>query len=112
MPTILTIARHTAESCPMMNEKGRKLILDVTSKIEALGKKYGVKMLGMWSDPWEHLIVSIYESPSLEAFQKFSMDAELAAWNALNTTETKVGYGLQDVEKMVRQLLDVVKMVK
>jgi hypothetical protein len=103
MPTFLTIARHTAESCPMRTEKGRKLILDVTTKIEALTKKYGVKVLGMWSDPWEHLIVSIYESPSLEAFQKLSMDPELAAWNALNTTETKIGYGLQDIEKMVKQ---------
>ena len=103
MPTILTIARHNAESCPMLNEKGRKLILDVATKIEPLTKKYGVKVLGMWTDPWEHLIVSIYESPSLEAFQKLSMDPELAAWNVLNTTETKIGYGLQDVEKMVRQ---------
>jgi hypothetical protein len=104
MPTFLTIARHTAESCPLQNEKGRKLVLNVVEKMEPLAKKHGVKVLGMWSDPWEHLIVAIYESPSLEAFQKLSMDPELAAWNALNTTETKIGYGLQDVEKMIKQM--------
>jgi hypothetical protein len=104
MPTFMTIARHSPESCPMRNEKGRKLVLDVTTKMESVTKKYGVKMLGMWSDPREHLIVSIYESPSLEAFQKLSMAPELEAWNALNSTETKVGYGLKDIEKMVKQI--------
>jgi len=103
MPTFMTIARHSPESCPMRTEKGRKLVLDVTTRMEAVTKKHGVKLLGMWSDPSEHLIVSIYESPTLEAFQKLSMDSELAAWNAINTTETKVGYGLQDIEKMVKQ---------
>ena len=101
MPTILTIARHTAESCPMLNEKGRKLVLDVATKLEALAKKNGIKVLGTWTDPQEHLVVNIFESPSLEAWQKLSMDPDLSAWNALNTTETKIGYGLQDVVKMV-----------
>ena len=103
MPTFLTIARHTAESCPMQNEKGRKVILSVCEKLEALGKKHGVKLVGVWSDPREHLVVSIFESPSLEAWEKLGMEPEVVAWNALNTTETKIGYNLQDVVKILKQ---------
>jgi hypothetical protein len=107
MTSFLTIARHTAESCPRMNEKGRKVILDVAENLEALAKKSGVKLVGVWSGgapyPQEHLIVSIYESPSLEAWEKLQMQPEVVAWNALNTTETKIGINLQDVVKMVRQ---------
>ena len=103
MPAILTIARHTAESCPLRTEKGRKLALDVATNIEGLAKKHGVKWLGTWTDPNEHLVVNIFESPSLEAWQKFVMDPELAAWNALNTTETKIGYSIQDVIRVLKQ---------
>jgi hypothetical protein len=103
MPTILTIQRHSAESCPMMNEKGRKVILDLAEKMEALAKKHGIKIVGMWTDPWEHLAFTIFESPNLEAWEKLGMEPEITAWNALNTTETKVGYNLQDVVKAVKR---------
>jgi len=47
MPIFLTISRHAPESCPIFNEKSRKMTLELADKIEALAKKNGVKLVGV-----------------------------------------------------------------
>lgn len=90
MPTFLMTSRHTSENCPQFNEKTRKVYVEFFNKLEGLLKKHGAKM------PWagivfpEHLAVYIFETPSLEAYQKFSMEPEFLALIANETCEVKL----------------------
>ena len=51
----------------------------------------------------EHMVVSIYEAPSLEAFQKLSMEPEFLAWSSWTTTKTRMVSGLEDIVKKLKQ---------
>ena len=68
MPVFLIIGRHHAENCPMYNEKTRKVAMEYFSKEGELLKKHGIKSLGSWTAYGEHLMVTVYEAPSSNAF--------------------------------------------
>jgi len=101
--TLLLISRHSPEDCPLFNEEKRKVNLAYLDKLDAWSKKYGVKMVGAWSVPNEHLNLNVIEASSLEAFQKFSMEPEALAVSASETTEVKVAFNLEEISKMLRQ---------
>ena len=103
MPTFLLISRHSPENCPMFNEKARKVTLQLVNKMEGLLKKHGVKMVGLWQVPMEHLIFEVYEAPSLEAFQKLGNEPEIQAWSAYNTVEMKLAISTEEAMKMLQQ---------
>lgn len=100
MPTFLIISRHSPESCPMYNEKTRKVVENVAGKMEGLLKKHGVKLQG-WNVTSEHLLVLVYEAPSFEAFQKLNMEPEMQAWDSVCTNEAKVAITMEEAMKMV-----------
>ena len=102
MSTFIILSRHSPENCPMFNEKVRKVALELMGKIEELAKKHGVKMIGGWNVHCEHLMVAVFEASS-EAFNKFGMEPEIAAWDAYNTTEWKIAVSLEEVTKMLMQ---------
>ncbi len=56
MSTFLLIHRSSPENSPVYNEKSRKMVLELVDKFEELLKKHGVKMIGGWVVPSEHLI--------------------------------------------------------
>lgn len=87
----------------MFNEKARKVELALVDKLEELTKKHGVKMIGCWIVPTEHLIVEVYEAPSFEAFQKLGMEPEIMAWYGFNTTEIKPAINFEEAMKMLKQ---------
>ena len=103
MPTFLLTSRHSPEACPIFVEKTRKIALGFAEKIEELSEKHGVKFVGLWSAMPEHIVVSIYEAPSLEAFQKLSMEPEFLAWSSWTTTKTRMVSGLEDIVKKLKQ---------
>jgi hypothetical protein len=103
VPTFLLISRHSPENCPLFNEEKRKVNLASLEKLDAWSKKFGVKLVGAWSVPNEHLNLMVIEAPSLEAFQKFSMDPEVIAMSASETTEVKMALNLEEIIKMLRQ---------
>ena len=98
----LQIAKHTAESCPMHNEKTKKLATDLMNKMGPLTKKYGVKVVGSWVSYPEHFMVAVYDAPSMEAMLKFSMEPEAMAWMGYNTTETKPVMTLEETTKFLK----------
>ena len=67
----LVISKHTAESCPMHNEKVRKISIDAANKMDKLMKKYRIKVVGSWTSIPDHTNVSVYDAPSMEAMLKF-----------------------------------------
>jgi len=104
MPTFLLIHRHSPENCPMFNEKAKKMTLQLANKMEELLKKHGVKMVGFWQVPMEHLLFEVYEAPSYEAFQKLGREPEILAWSAYNTVEMKSAISAEEAMKMLRQV--------
>ena len=103
MPTFLLISRHSPENCPMFNEKAREVVLEQVTKMEELLKKHGVKMVGLWQVPTEHLVFEVHEAPSLEAIQKLGMEPEIARLGAYNTYEMKVATSFEEAIEMVKQ---------
>jgi uncharacterized protein with GYD domain len=98
----LQISRHMPESCPLHNEKTKKTMMDLMAKMEKLAKKYGVKMVGNWVAIPEHLIVSVYDAPSMETLLKLSMEPEVMAWMGYNITETMPVMTLDEVQKILK----------
>jgi hypothetical protein len=102
MPTIIMFQRHSAENCPMTNEKKKKMALEIMDKLPTLLKKHGIKNVGMWGVPPEHLNVIVYEAPSLDAFLKLQMEPEIMKWVAQNTTEIKIAMTLEESMKFLK----------
>jgi len=84
----LQISKHAPESCPIHNEKHKKATMDLMANLDKLQKKYGVKEIGSWLSMPNHLNVSVYDAPNMEAIIKFSMDPVVVAWLAYNDSET------------------------
>jgi uncharacterized protein with GYD domain len=98
----LQIAKHTAESCPMHNEKVKKVFVDSYNKMGQLAKKYGIKIVGSWAYMPEHFMVAVIDSPSLEALMKFSMEPENMAFAGYNTIETRPVMTLEEAMKLLK----------
>ena len=102
VPIFLIISRHSPENCPMNNEKMKSLTLELPDKLGGLEKKHGIKRVGVWTVIPEHLLVWVYEAPTSEALQKFSMEPEMVKWMAWNTSEIKLAMSLEESIKLLR----------
>jgi hypothetical protein len=107
MPIFLIISRHSPENCPMNNEKMKKITLELPDKLGGLEKKHGIKRVGVWTVIPEHLLVWVYEAPSSEVLQKFSMEPEIAKWMAWNTSEIKLAMSLEESMKLLKKATHV-----
>ena len=103
MHTFLVVSRHSPENCDAYNEKAGKLVLELVGELQGLLKKHGVKMVGGWVVPREHLNFLVFEAPSLEAFQNFTMEPEVAAQGAYNTIETKIAISIEEAVATILQ---------
>jgi hypothetical protein len=102
MPIFLIISRHSAENCPLNNEKIKAMTLTLPSKLGGLEKKHGLKRIGAWTVIPEHLLIWAYESPSSDALQKFSMEPEIVRWMAWNTNEIKLAMTLEESLELLK----------
>jgi L-rhamnose mutarotase len=103
MPTFLLISRHAPESCWMFNEKTRQIHVNLLNKLESLLKKYNIKLLGAWFVLPEHTLYEVFDAPSLDVFQKMSMEPEIVQWSAFNTMEIKMVATVNDVMGLLKQ---------
>ena len=74
----------------------KKITLELPEKLGDLEKKHGIKRIGVWTVIPEHLTVWVYESPSSENLQKFSMEHDMIKWMAWNTSEIKLAISLEE----------------
>ena len=102
MPAIIVLQRHSVENCPMNNEKMKKMALEIMEKVPALIKKHGIKMVGNWSVPQEHLSIIVYEAATLDVFLRFQMGPAVMKWVAQHTTEIKVAMTTEEAMKLLR----------
>ena len=104
MAIFLIISRHSAENCPLNNEKMKSMTLALPDKLGGLEKKHGVKRVGAWTVIPEHLLVWVYEAQSSEALQNFSMEPEIVKWMAWNTSEIKLAMSFEESLKLLKQV--------
>jgi uncharacterized protein with GYD domain len=83
----LSISKHAPEICPIHNEKHKKATMDLMANSDKLLKKHGVKQVGSWLSMPNHMLVSVYDAPNMEAMMKFSMEPVVVAWLAYNDSE-------------------------
>ena len=102
MVIFLIISRHSAENCPLNNEKMKAMTLELPDKLSGLEKKHGVERVGAWTVIQEHLLVWVYEAPSSEALQNFSMEPEIVKWMAWNTSEIKLAMSFEESMKLLK----------
>ena len=102
MAIFLIISRHSAENCPLNNEKMKAMTLELPDKLSVLEKKHGVKRVGAWTVVPEHLLVWVYEAQNSEALQNFSMEPEIVKWMAWNTSEIKLAMTLEESMKLLK----------
>jgi hypothetical protein len=102
VPIFLIISRHSAENCPLNNEKMKNMTLELPAKLVGLEKKHRVKRIGAWTVVPEHLLIWVYEAPSSDALQEFSMEPEMVKWMAWNTSEIKLAMSLEESMKLLR----------
>jgi hypothetical protein len=101
MPTFFMYSRHAPENCPVVHKKTRKAYLDWYNSIDKWTKKYNIKLLWGGAVPSEHLSIMIFEAPTLEAFQKASIDPAVIALMATETMKVKLAMGMEEGMKMM-----------
>ncbi len=79
----------------------KEITLQLPEKLGDLEKKHGIKRIGAWTVIPEHLTVWVYEAPSLESLQKFSMEEDMVKWMAWNTSEIKLAMSLEESIKFL-----------
>jgi uncharacterized protein with GYD domain len=95
------IEKHSPENCPIFNEKTRKIMTECNDKFDRLAKRYGVKIIGSWTVPNEHIGFTVFEAPSLEAITKLMMEPAIMALGAFETTELKATFNAEELVKMM-----------
>jgi hypothetical protein len=104
MVTVLVISRHTPDMCALFNKAAAKTYLDGWSKLKEFEAKHGVKMVGGWNVPSEHLTIQVFEAPTFEAIQAFSMEPEVMKLTSVDTQEVKVAMTLDEAAQMLMQM--------
>ena len=102
MATFLMISKHTPDKCPAYNETTKRAYAKLLANMKARQTKYGVKLIGAWTAHLEHQSYTIFDAPSLEAYQAFSMDPDILAINAGETIEVKMVTNMEEVAKMLQ----------
>ncbi len=77
----VALMRHSPESCPASNAKVRERVEQAMGGMEAAGKKHQVKLKSSHVKLAGHLVVLIFEAPSIEAVQNFLIEGGMVQWN-------------------------------
>ena len=77
----VALARHSPESCPDSNAKIRERAEQMMGKLEELGRKHQVKLQSAHVLAPSHLVVFIFEAPSIEAVRGFLQESGIVQWN-------------------------------
>ena len=103
MVTLLFISRHSPENCPMYNEEYKKLFASMNvEEREKIMHKHGIKDVGSWMVPSEHLSVHVVEAPSAEAYHQFVAEFN-PPYLRFSTTEMKIAISAKEAMKMMME---------
>lgn len=87
---ILQTLRHAPESCPLGCPKNLDTVMDWLKNLENMTAKYGIKVVGVWTDRTAHTSYAVFEAPSMDAFTKFEVDPQNIPIVTFNHVEKRV----------------------
>lgn len=99
---VMSIMRHNPESCAAFNEATRKATQAGIGQLDALTAKHGIKLAGFWNDLGGHVVYSIFDTPSLDAYWAFCNEPEMVALLATNSAQLKVVLSLEETVAMTQ----------
>lgn len=85
---ILQVISHSPERCSLGNPKNLEIKMNWLESIECCAAKYGITVLGVWTDRWGHTSWAVFATPSMEAFKKFELEPENMARVTFTHTDT------------------------
>jgi uncharacterized protein with GYD domain len=85
---VMQVAKHSPESCPEYTDKYRGVTLRWFETAEANCAKFGVKMVGFWTDHPTHTVYMLFETPSMEAMMGMAMTPETMAMMSFQNIKT------------------------
>lgn len=85
---VMQVAKHSPEVCPAYDEKYKAVTLKWFESAEHLCAKFGIKMLGFWTDHPGHTVIMLYDTPSMDAFIGMTMQPEVVAMMAFQSFTT------------------------
>ena len=85
---VLQVISHSAESCPLGNPKNLEIKMNWLKTLDNNAAKYGIKVLGVWTDLWGHTSWAVFETPNMDEFKKFELEPENMARVTFTQTET------------------------
>ena len=97
---VMSILKHSPESCASFNDANKKVTLAAMKQLEPLATKHGVKLAGFWNDVPGHTVYSIFDTPSMDACLAMMDEPEMAALLACNTSERRVVKSLEETKAM------------
>jgi L-rhamnose mutarotase len=77
--------------------------MELFEKIDSLAKKYGIKVLGSWTDFPEHTVYMVMEG-SFDAVMKMQMEPVIMEWLSFNLMETKALLKNEEVLEMLKKV--------
>ena len=95
-------AKHSPDSCPRHNAAMKKIYLDFNTKLGALLKKYGIKVVGSWVITQEHVSVMIFDAPDPTAMMKFMSDRETSDWQSHHIIKTRPVITIEEAMKLLK----------
>jgi hypothetical protein len=85
---VLQVISHSPESCPIGNPKNLEIKMNWLQSIESSAAKYGIHVLGVWTDRWGHTSWAVFETASMDAFKQFELEPENMARVTFTQTQT------------------------
>ncbi|OPY34970.1 MAG: hypothetical protein A4E32_00003 [Methanomassiliicoccales archaeon PtaU1.Bin124] len=73
---VMQVAEHSPETCPAFMDRYRAVTLRWFEKVESNCAKFGVKMIGFWTDHPAHRVYMLFETPSMDAMMGLMMTPE------------------------------------
>jgi hypothetical protein len=101
--TFVQISKHAPETCPEYNPKYRAMTLNWFETIDSMAAKYGIKVIGNWTDHPAHTVMVVYEAPSLDNLMGLMMEPSFACMMAFCTTKVTPVMTAKDTYGMIKQ---------
>ena len=76
---------HTTESCPLNNAQSRKIVLKTTidKGLDDIAIKYKIRILEQYHSALEHDFIWTVESENAHQVERFMIESEWSAFNAI-----------------------------
>ena len=99
---VMQIAKHSPESCPEYSDKYRAVTLKWFETANANCAKFGVKMVGFWTDHPGHTVFMLFDTPNMDAMMGVMMTPETMAMLSFQSITTIPVFDFKQTWDMIK----------